>query len=545
MKITLLILASILGLVHTNAQTLNWLHTIGGTNFDYNQSTVIDYEGNVITAAYIDSPSYDSDPNPGVVTETNVGNGSCIRKVTPNGTLYWSKAFGSDSQFTIKSITSSPDGSVYATGTFIGTSNFDVGATNFTMTSASSGMAFSGFIAKYSETGVFQWAHKFDGSGSFTPLNIQAFGNGDVLVSGTLFGEVDLDFTATTTNVTPVHSNDLLCVRYSGTSNLVSSTILEQNYNSSLVHVAMDAAEDIYVLTQYSGTIDVGTTALTAVSGWARYLVKFDGISGNVDYVQDFGQVWANGVGVSPSGEAFVIGNFNTVLNINGNPISTVSNQDIFIAKFLASGVLDQVLTYGVTGFNNGFGIAIGNNKVFLACLSDDGFDADPSAQTAQLTAQGIDDSYIILELDEDLNYSNHYQFGGYPLDNGDMLRVDGDTLIAIGYFEGTTNLSPVGSFFLTSEGSFDGFAISLNLGTSASIEENTGSHFTIYPNPSSSNVTLSFNTEEALFTLTDLNGKELMSKMVFNNETVDVSNFEKGIYIVKIDNGTQRLVIN
>jgi len=41
------------------------------------------------------------------------------------------------------------------------------------------------------------------------------------------------------------------------------------------------------------------------------------------------------------------------------------------------------------------------------------------------------------------------------------------------------------------------------------------------------------------------LNGKELMSKVVSNQETIDVSSFEKGIYIVKIDNATQRLVID
>jgi hypothetical protein len=85
------------------------------------------------------------------------------------------------------------------------------------------------------------------------------------------------------------------------------------------------------------------------------------------------------------------------------------------------------------------------------------------------------------------------------------------------------------------------------------SIEENEGTLFSIYPNPTSTEVNLSFTavSETTYFELLDVNGKVLSKTSVVsgdNNITLDVRNYEPGLYLVRMSNAsnsnTQRVVI-
>ncbi len=81
---------------------------------------------------------------------------------------------------------------------------------------------------------------------------------------------------------------------------------------------------------------------------------------------------------------------------------------------------------------------------------------------------------------------------------------------------------------------------------TPVGIEENeTVVDFTIYPNPCSSSISISFKASEAEFSIIDMNGKELLSKVVYNQEAIDLTAFEKGMYIVKMNGIAQRLIID
>jgi len=56
-----------------------------------------------------------------------------------------------------------------------------------------------------------------------------------------------------------------------------------------------------------------------------------------------------------------------------------------------------------------------------------------------------------------------------------------------------------------------------------------------LYPNPAIENIQIKNLDGVGSFTLTDLSGRQLITRKVTNNEFVSVSDLPKGIYIVKI----------
>lgn len=76
------------------------------------------------------------------------------------------------------------------------------------------------------------------------------------------------------------------------------------------------------------------------------------------------------------------------------------------------------------------------------------------------------------------------------------------------------------------------------------SIEENIKGEFIIYPNPSEGRVTIKNNKEiSSTLTVTDLNGKNLISEKVFLNQ-IELNDLSTGIYLIKVDGKTQKLII-
>jgi extracellular elastinolytic metalloproteinase len=75
---------------------------------------------------------------------------------------------------------------------------------------------------------------------------------------------------------------------------------------------------------------------------------------------------------------------------------------------------------------------------------------------------------------------------------------------------------------------------------TSLSIEEFNSSSYKVYPNPTNSRlfVKTAKNYGEVTMTLTDINGRQVLSKKVelFNEVELDINRLQSGIYILNIN---------
>lgn len=81
------------------------------------------------------------------------------------------------------------------------------------------------------------------------------------------------------------------------------------------------------------------------------------------------------------------------------------------------------------------------------------------------------------------------------------------------------------------------------------SIDEQSMSNFQVYPNPASSELNIIMThtkSEPIIVEILDLSGKKVYSQNFSNNNkiTIDVKGIEKGIYILKVNNQTQKVMI-
>jgi hypothetical protein len=153
---------------------------------------------------------------------------------------------------------------------------------------------------------------------------------------------------------------------------------------------------------------------------------------------------------------------------------------------------------------------------------------ANAKNYTLQGSVDGIDWETIIVQTD-------------MPTGN----RTDNITGIDAEYkflkMEGTERNTPYGySIF---EFNICGGAAESNLGLNNNLQQDNSS-FSIYPNPASNNITISGKTtgDAELF---DITGKLLKTFEVNqNNTTVQIDNLASGVYFVRFNNTTQRLII-
>ena len=164
-----------------------WAKQMGGSMNDYVMSITIDHGGSgaVYTTGFF-SGTADFDPDTSVGNVFNLtGTGNFISKLDSSGNFVWAKRQGGGAFRTLRtsgySIATDHFGNVYATGTFVGTADFDPGADTFNLTSAG---GLDIFISKLNSSGNFVWAKAVGGTGYDYGRSIAIDASGSVHVSG-------------------------------------------------------------------------------------------------------------------------------------------------------------------------------------------------------------------------------------------------------------------------------------------------------------------------------------------------------------------------
>ena len=74
-------------------------------------------------------------------------------------------------------------------------------------------------------------------------------------------------------------------------------------------------------------------------------------------------------------------------------------------------------------------------------------------------------------------------------------------------------------------------------------IEETSQAGVALYPNPCENSFIVNAGGEATILYMYDLNGKLVLSQSLQGGSTVDVSSLGKGIYVVKIDGRSYKLI--
>jgi len=391
------------------AQSPDLLISAGGAGgSDYGYSVATDASGNIYkTGNFSGMAVFGS-----TILVSAGGSDIFIAKYNSAGVLQWAKRAGGTVDDCGYGIALSGT-SVYVTGYFNGTANFNTPSATGSNEITSAGGA-DIFVAKFDDAGTFQWVKRAGGTG-YDYGNGIAISGASVYVTGYFNGTADFN--------TPTD----------GGSNTIVSAV----------------SSDIFV-------------------------AKFDD-AGNFQWAKRAGETGVDyGYGIAVSGTSvYVTGTFDFTANFN-TPSATGSNEivsagdfDIFVAKFDDTGTFQWAKRAGGTGADEGKGIFVSGASVYVTGYFNGtaNFNTPSTAGSNEITSAGWSDIFVT-KFDDEGTFQWAKRAGGISLDEGTAVFVSGASVYVTGYFNGTANFntpSTAGSNEIVSSGSKDIFVAKFN----------------------------------------------------------------------------------
>ncbi len=368
----------------TNATTI-------GTPNDTGRTLVVDRSGNVFVAGqFLNSADFGST----ILSSTGTGVDGFVTKLDASGTFQWAKRFGTSMDDSVDGVGIDSSGNVY------------------TLNNNSSGYD----ILKFNSTGSAVWTKSIATTviGRLSTNGLAVSPSGNVFVAGSFYNTVDFDPSSKTYNVTnpggTIVGGFVLKLDTNGkfgwVSNFAGQTGGASFGRSNAQSVALDGSGNVVVGGIYSESVDFqpgsGITTLPAVGGvfitklnssgglvWARALEK--GIGNSNPYVP--------GLAVDSAGSIYAAGSFSGTIDLDpgtGTDVRTsAGGLDIFVVKLTAVGNYSWGESFGGTGSDAAFGIAVDSTgDVHLAGYYQNMVDFDPTNGTFYLTTNGVSKAF-------------------------------------------------------------------------------------------------------------------------------------------------------
>jgi hypothetical protein len=330
---------------------LVWAKAFNGTYIENGGSITIDATGNVYTTGVF-TETTDFDPGPGVYNLSPgflVAFNTYIVKLDPSGNLVWAKSLVSETYNSGTGIQVSSSGSIYLTGDFNDTTDFDPSVAD-TFELAPVG-ADNIYVLKLSNSGNFIWVKQMEGTGNHNSfgMNLTLDSYGHVFTTGKFTDSVDFD-------------------------------------------------------PDTSSAYFLGTT----IPSGAGYISALD-TNGNFVWAGSMGYARASSIITDPSGNIFTTGDFGLTADFDMGPgvynLTSAGNNDMFIAKYTNGGNLVWVKRFGSPSYDNGSTIvndATGNLYI-TGAFSGGTVDFDPGPGVHNLTS--VNEEAFVLVLDNAANY--------------------------------------------------------------------------------------------------------------------------------------------
>lgn len=457
---------------------------LGSTTPDLGQVCKVAPNGNVCVGGRF-TGTMDLDPGAGVVNITSAGNDDIfLACYSSSGAFLWGFGIGGARYDAAWSLTFDTASNVILCGYFQTNGiDFDPGAGVTTVPYAGgTGLTYygDGFVAKYSKTGVFQWAKGLGGSTQYDHTDgVSTDPAGNVYVSGEFCGVMTI---AGGPTINSAVDGNAYILKYTSNGTYVwgHNFGLPGAGGTDCIPRAIQVSKgNIYVTGVFQGTADFnpwGTPAmLTTVGFYDAFIAKYD-TNGNYVFAKPVSGTGyideALDLSLDASDNMYITGYSNSS-SMTFNPLSpgtsTVTNPggganyDIFIAKYTSAGLYQWGTVLGGTGDDMGWGVDVSGGNVFFTGDFKNTVDMDPSGVVSNLVSAGGLDLYVT-KYDLSGNYICGFRVGSNTTDDiGYRLTHDvAGNIYATGQFGGSAvdfNPSP-GVFPLTSTGATDAFLV-------------------------------------------------------------------------------------
>jgi hypothetical protein len=543
----------------SNAQTpaLTWAKQIGGSGQDWANAVTTDTANNIYTTGFFQG-SVDFDPNAGFYYLSSTGTQSMfITKYDNSGNLVWAKVMGgvSGTNCTGYAVVTDASGSIYLTGAFGGTIDFDPNSGVTNLTSAGSNDI---FICKLDALGNLLWVNRIGSSNNDYGRTIALDSSNNVYIAGDFLGTVDFNPSAGTTNITSDTTwFDAYILKLDTDGNFIWVKQIGGISTESISGIDINGT-NLFVSGYFVGTVDfnpnAGINNITAVGGGQDgFICKLD-TSGNYVWAKNLGDSCISSKSDS-LGNTFITGSFQGSSDFDpGATIVTLTSNgslDLFIAKFDTLGNYIWAKNLGGSGLDQSAGMVLDNAfNIYLTGVFETTVDFDPNVGIANLVSKGNVDNFVA-KYSPNGDYIWTGSIGSTQLDNGNSIALDSNNnVFAVGIFQQTADINPTPSVTnFISNGVYDAYVIKLESTTLARNKIQLSQNFKIYPNPSNGNFNIEINEEliGAKVSIYNILGQKV------KDFTLDVTNtnqsLNNGVYLFEIekdDNKTvKKLVVN
>ena len=387
-----------------HAQTLEWARSMGGSDLELGLSIATDASGNVYVTGYFES-TVDFDPGPDTLNLISNGNRDVfVQKLDASGNLLWAKSLGGTSGDDGTSIITDASGSIYVTGSFKNTVDFDPGPGTLNITANTSSDI---FLLKLDTGGNLIWAKAMGGAGFDYGFSTTTDGSGNVYVTGQFESTVDFDPDTGTVNLTSNGSDDIFVQKLDASGNLLWARSMGGITNDYCYSITTDASDNVCITGVFAGTVDfdpgAGTLNLTAVGANDIFVQKLD-TNGNLLWVKSMGGIGndgGNSIVTDGSGNIYVTGQFESTVDFDPGPdtLNITANgiwYDIFVQKLDPSGNLLWVKAMGGNSYDFGNSISTDiSGNVYVTGSFYNTVDFDPGPGTHTLISNGVNDIFV------------------------------------------------------------------------------------------------------------------------------------------------------
>jgi hypothetical protein len=417
--------------------------TFGGTAAVTGYGLAVDGSGNVYTTGMFIGTA-----DLGAGDVTSAGNYDVfVTKRNAAGAHQWTTTFGGTGQDYGREVAVDGSGNVYIAGHFSNTVDFGAG-------NVGSSGSYDGFVTKLNSAGAHQWTTTFGSTNVDDGTSVAVDGSGNVHITGYFQGTVDFG----AGNVTAAGNSDVFVTKLNSAGAHQWTTTFGDTGTDTGYGVAVDGSGNVHITGFFQGTVDFGAGNVGSAGSYDAFVTKLNS-AGAHQWTTTFGGTGGDvgwGVAVDGSGNVHITGYFNGPVNFGAGNVTSAGN-DAFVTKLNSAGAHQWTTTFGDTGTDTGYGVAVdGSGNVHVTGY----FHGTVDFGAGNVTSAGNSDVFVTK-----LNAAGAHQwtttFGDTGTEAGWDVAVDGSANVHVhGWFTGTTDF---GAGDVTSAGQNDGFVVKLN----------------------------------------------------------------------------------
>jgi hypothetical protein len=332
--------------------SFSWGQSSGGIDWDNNYRIVVDSAGNVYTLGFTYSPifNYVTDNSISDDISTNTGSSVYLIKYSPSGNLIWKRIYNADASDERLDLALRNNMLVWSAG-FSGTKTFG----DSTFTSANSGAAYSVVFVSLDLNGNFNWANHLNvDQADYASIDMVIDENMNVYFTTAFEGSIS---TVSGNYSTAGIGKDILYGKINSSGNFVWIKRIGNNEDDKSGNIILDKNGDILLSGRFTSTLTIGTNNLSSPIGYDWFLAKINPTNGTAIWAISEGGLGSedriSAIGVNPWNEIIITGRFAGSFMFGNQSISSVGNDDIFVAKYASNGSFIWVKTFGTTGEND------------------------------------------------------------------------------------------------------------------------------------------------------------------------------------------------